>query len=67
MTKRAEPGFRVKSLLTHLENTVVQAVWASAPCIVETEYQGNALRVSARWVSVTTSQVTVRCGKPDGS
>jgi BlaI family transcriptional regulator, penicillinase repressor len=35
MTKRAAPGFQVRSPLTDLENEVMRAVWQSEPCTVE--------------------------------
>ena len=35
MTKRAVPGFQVRSPLTDLENSVMRAVWELEPCTVE--------------------------------
>jgi len=35
MTKRAAPGFQVRSPLTDLENAIMRAVWDQEPCTVD--------------------------------
>ncbi len=54
MTKRAEPGVKVKSPLTELENEVMQAVWDAAPCTVETVYEAVARNRDIKETSVRT-------------
>jgi predicted transcriptional regulator len=54
MTKRAAPELRVKSPLTELENEVMQAVWKSAPCTVETVHRAVAGKRSIKETSVRT-------------
>ena len=54
MTKRTEPAIQVKSPLTELENEVMQAVWASAPCTVETVHEAVARHRSIKETSVRT-------------
>ena len=54
MTKRAEPGIRVKSPLTELENDVMQAVWDAGPCTVEAVHKTVACNRNIKETSVRT-------------
>jgi predicted transcriptional regulator len=54
MTKRADAAMSVRSPLTELENDVMQAVWKSGPCTVETVYQAVSLNHSLKETSVRT-------------
>jgi predicted transcriptional regulator len=54
MTKRTDPGIRVKAPLTDLENDVMQAVWDLAPCTVEAVYEVVARKRDIKETSVRT-------------
>ena len=54
MTKRAEPGIRVKSPLTELENDVMQAVWDGGACTVEAVHLIVARKRHIKETSVRT-------------
>jgi predicted transcriptional regulator len=54
MTKRPEPGIRVKSPLTELENDVMQAVWDGGACTVEAVHLIVARKRHIKETSVRT-------------
>jgi predicted transcriptional regulator len=54
MTKRTEPGIRVRSPLTPLENEVMQAVWDAAPCTVEAVHRTVARGRRIKETSIRT-------------
>jgi BlaI family penicillinase repressor len=54
MTRRAEPGIRVKSPLTELENDVMQAVWDGGACTVEAVHLIVARKRHIKETSVRT-------------
>jgi predicted transcriptional regulator len=54
MTARETSGIQVRSPLTELENDVMQAVWDSAPCTVETVHQSVAQGRKIKETSVRT-------------
>ena len=57
MTKRAAPGFQVRSPLTDLENAVMRAVWAAEPCTVETVHEAV---VKTRKLKETSTRTLLR-------
>src|SRR5580698_9366914 len=57
MTKRAAPGFQVRSPLTDLENAVMRAVWAAEPCTVETVHEAV---VKSRKLKETSTRTLLR-------
>lgn len=54
MTGSDTSGMRVRSPLTELENDVMQAVWDSAPCTVETVHQAVSRGRKIKETSVRT-------------
>jgi predicted transcriptional regulator len=54
MTLRTRSGFRVKSPLTELENEIMQVVWETGPCPVETVYLVVSRRRDLKETSVRT-------------
>ena len=57
MTQRTEHGAPVRSLLTDLENDVMQAVWDAEPCTVEAVHQAVS---STRNLKETTTRTLLR-------
>jgi BlaI family penicillinase repressor len=54
MTTRTRSGTRVRAPLTELENEVMQAVWDTGPCPVETVHQLVARKRDLKETSVRT-------------
>jgi predicted transcriptional regulator len=54
MTKRAAPGFQVRSPLTDLENAVMRAVWDAEPCTVEAVHRAVARTRRLKETSIRT-------------
>jgi predicted transcriptional regulator len=54
MTRRTNPGGRVRTPLTDLENQIMHAVWAAEPCTVEDVHRIVAATRSLKETSVRT-------------